>query len=168
MSFNRVFFMTLVLIIGSSREEALGKTGPDPAGHNIYEVGLLKRFVTEYLDEDEKYYHHDVLTRMTQENNITLTRRGLFADDFIEAILGGVLYYAILTNPDEFPGEDPKDWGWVDGTVADQGVWGDEQMDLADEERYSVVRNRIIQKTGPRDYHIVLFNCQNWAAKQLE
>lgn len=125
-----------------------------------YEAGKLARILIPYTEAlGETFYHHDVLVRKT-DPQITQVRRGFFADSFTEAIAGFLLWYQLPL----------PSIGWVDGHVGDQGDWGDENMNSVTEEKHDSVKESIINATDnyPNGYHLILYNCRDWASSQLE
>jgi len=83
--------------------------------------------------------------------------RGFFADSFSD----GITHYAVSLIPLSGVA------GWVSGHVACDSNPGTCSRQCVSKERFDLVKQRIIPDSHP-DYHLTKFNCQNWAAQQLQ
>ena len=83
--------------------------------------------------------------------------RGFFADSFMDSLT----YYGVSLIP--FSGVN----GWVPGNVAGDSNPGTCSIQCVSKDRFDLVKQRIT--TAPnQNYHLTQFNCQHWAAQQLQ
>lgn len=101
--------------------------------------------------------HHDVRTRKVAAGTTTETTRGFFAVDMALA------FFAALESD-----QNPKlNNGFVDGVVRDSATTaGRCNLSKVEASTYDRVLGNIVAP-APRKYHLLLYNCQHWAAEQV-
>ena len=99
--------------------------------------------------------HHDVRTR-SEKNGVTETTRGFFAANMWLAVRAAVMS---RLNPRRYD-------GFVAGVVEDTATTASGcNLSSVTTSRYNTVFSRIRAASGGR-YHLLDYNCQDWAAEQ--
>lgn len=101
--------------------------------------------------------HHDVRTRKVAAGTTTETTRGFFAVEMARAIFAA---WDWVLDPEEND-------GFVEGVVRDSAAAaGRCNLSKVEISTYDRVLAKIVAPK-PRKYHLVLYNCQDWAAEQV-